>query len=161
MSEEFKSEETIVENFKGLGYELYKMEKNSSGNFVFYDSQDIHYHDDASLGFFKDTHGNWHDLHFGQWYRYNDDSYNERDELKHLNDLRTEHHIMDNEGHIYYIKEGKPAEDTGYKRDCSGSHLDSAYLFRDAFVIDNKDDVIGDPDHDVYGSENITKNKLR
>ena len=136
----------------------------STNTFAFYAVTDCYYNDYLEGHFL--TEDGWHALHFGQnLLERSSQSHNEYEVSfevynKYITDMQTNRHIMDDQGKIYYKEKNKLAEDTGFTRDCGGSHLDSAYIFKDSFVIDNKEDTIGDPDNDVYGSENITKNKL-
>lgn len=136
-----------------------KLPGRSSATFAFYEERDC-YHNNNIIGFFQADDG-WHELHFGQWIRdCNSEDISPKQMDKYFNDMQADRHIMDWDGKIYYKEKGKVAEYTGFTRACGGSHLDSYYIFKDTFVIDNKDDVIGDPDHDVYSSENITQNRL-
>ena len=146
MSEEFESEEAIVEAWESMG----DLQKHplSSDNFAFY-SLLGHYGGEVVIGFFKDTKDKWHTLDHGYWIDPRYGNLNTGQINRRIKKLQQKNgHIADNEGRIYF-KENGIFEDTGF--------IDPhAHLLRNAFVnMDYKD-----PYHDVLNPENITSCKL-
>lgn len=137
----------------------------SDANLLVYENSDCYHNDNITFAF-KDERGKWHNGHFGQGLVQHNGSdysnsspYNTEKEIhQYISKLKTNGHLIDNEGNIYFRNEKGHISDTGFKRDEVYSHLAAAEIYSDSFTIqETKENYL---DGDFYSGQNITKNTL-
>lgn len=134
-------------------------------NLLVYENTDCYNNDNIHFAF-KDDSGKWHNGGFGQaliQHNGNDgveeSPYNsEKDIHQYISKLKSNGHLIDDDGSIFYRDEKGKTIDTGFKRKDPASHLNASEIYSDSFTMRKaNENFTGD---DFYSQQGISHNTL-